>query len=149
MPQNHTEDFQAIVTAMTGAICSGDGRRAADYFAEEGAYHDCFYGEFVGREAIADMVENYFHRDARDLSWRVYDCCACSGLGYARYDFSYTSTLAASNGARIDFPGMLCCQWRDGLIQHYGEIFERAPVMARLGFADARILKAVKRWAQG
>jgi hypothetical protein len=30
----------------------------------------------------------------------------------------------------------------------YGEIFERAPVLVKLGFADERILKAVKRWAE-
>jgi len=33
------------------------------------------------------------------------------------------------------------------LIHRYGEIFERAPVLAKLGFADERILRAVKRWA--
>ena len=79
---------------MTQAICRGDAEAAADCFAENGVYHDGFYGEFKGRAAIADMV-----------------------------------------------------RLKDGLIERYEEIFERAQVLARLGFADERILKSVRKWA--
>jgi hypothetical protein len=41
----------------------------------------------------------------------------------------------------------VCCELEGELIRHYGEIFERAPALAQLGFSDERILKAVKRWA--
>jgi hypothetical protein len=36
---------------------------------------------------------------------------------------------------------------KDGLIERYEEVFERAQVLARLGFADERILKSVRKWA--
>jgi hypothetical protein len=35
------------------------------------------------------------------------------------------------------------------LIARYAEVFERAPVLARLGFPDERIVKSVRRWAAG
>jgi len=38
---------------------------------------------------------------------------------------------------------------KDGLIERYEEIFERAQVLVRLGFADERILKSVRKWAGG
>ena len=34
------------------------------------------------------------------------------------------------------------------VIRRYSEIFERAPVLAQLGFGDERILKSVRRWVK-
>ena len=72
---------------------------------------------------------------------------SAAGFGYARYEFSYVSKIAGSEGCRVGFSGVSCCELEDGLIRSYGEFFERAPVMAKLGFADERILRAVRRWA--
>jgi len=105
---------------MTQAICRGDAEAAAGCFAETGVYHDGFYGEFKGRAAIADMVRRHFHGDASDFS---------------------------SEGRRAGFSGICKVRLKDGLIERYEEIFERAQVLARLGFADERILKSVRKWA--
>ena len=43
---------------MTAAICQGKPSEVADCFCEDGVYHDVFYGEFVGRKSIIDLVEN-------------------------------------------------------------------------------------------
>jgi len=67
--------------------------------------------------------------------------------GYARYDFSYTSKIAGSEGRRAGFSGIACCELREGLIRRYSEVFERAQVLARLGFTDQRIVESVRRWA--
>ncbi len=142
-----SERFGALATRLAEAICRGDTEQALACFAPEGSYHDRFYGEFRGRAAIADMITNHFHRDARDLAWRVYDPCATPGLGYARYDFSYVSKLAGSEGRRAGFSGIMCCRLRDGLIERYEEIFERGPVLVQLDFPDERVLKSLKRWA--
>lgn len=132
---------------MTAAICAGDARGAEACFTPQAVYHDGFYGEFSGREAIARMVTEFFHRDARDFAWRVFDPCSDGRIGYARYEFSYVSRLPGTEGRRVDFTGICFCELEGGLIHRYGEIFERAPVLAKLGFADERILRAVKRWA--
>jgi hypothetical protein len=134
---------------MTAAICAGDGAGAAACFAPEGVYHDGFYGEFAGRAEIARLVTGFFHRDARDFEWHVSDVLSDGRVGYARYEFSYVSKIAGAEGRRVGFAGICCCTLEGSLIRRYDEIFERAPVLARLGFPDARILKAVKRWAAG
>ena len=132
---------------MTRAICAGDGRAAAACFTPEGVYHDGFYGEFAGREAIARMVTALFHRDARDFEWRLLDVLSDDRIGFARYEFSYVSKIPASEGRKAGFTGISFCELEGGLIRRYGEEFDRAPVLARLGFADQRIMKSVRRWS--
>lgn len=144
----HGEAFAKLLERMTAAVCAGDAQGVAACFTPQGVYHDGFYGEFAGREPIARMVRDFFHRDARDFAWRVFDACSDGRFGYARYEFSYVSKMAGSEGRRVGFSGICCCELDGGLIRRYGESFERAPVLASLGFADERILRAVKRWAE-
>jgi hypothetical protein len=140
--------FEELLTRMTAAICRGDVGSAAACFTADGVYHDGFYGEFSGREAIARMVTDFFYRDARDFEWQVSDACSDGRVGYARYRFSYTSKIPGTEGRRIGFSGISFCVLGGKHIRRYIEIFERAPVLAQLGFADERILKAVRRWAK-
>ena len=139
--------FRALLERMTQAICRGDAEAAAGCFAESGVYHDGFYGEFKGRTAIADMVRNHFHGNAADFSWSLSDVAAEGDCGYASYEFSYTSKIPGAEGKRAGFAGICKVRLKDGLIERYEEIFERAQVLARLGFADERILKSVQKWA--
>lgn len=141
-------EFKPLLERMTASICAGDADAAAACFTPNGVYHDGFYGEFSGRAEIARMVLDFFCRDARNFEWRLSDCVSDGRLGYARYEFSYVSKIPGSEGRRVGFSGISCCELEDGLIRRYGEIFERAPVLARLGFSDQRILKSVKRWAR-
>ena len=143
-----SRNLDQLLVRMTTAICNGDAEAAAACFTPEGVYHDGFYGEFAGREAIARMITHFFHRDARDFEWRLSDACSDGHMGYARYRFSYVSKIRGSEGRRIGFSGISFCMLEGSHIRRYGEIFERAPVLAQLGFADERILKAVKRWAK-
>jgi hypothetical protein len=140
--------FEALLGRMTTAICAGDAAGAAACFTPEGVYHDGFYGEFAGRSEIARMVSELFHRDARDFEWRIADVVCDGRLGYAGYEFSYVSKIPGAEGRRAGFSGICCCKLEAGLIRRYEEIFERAPVLTKLGFSDERILKAVKRWAE-
>ena len=141
--------FETLLVRMTSAICSGNPDAAAACFTPEGLYHDGFYGEFRGRAEIARMVREFFYRDARDFEWKLSSAVSDGRIGYARYEFSYVSKIPASEGRRVGFAGISCCELEAGLIRRYGEIFERAPVLAKLGFPDERILKSVKRWAGG
>jgi uncharacterized protein (TIGR02246 family) len=141
--------FRALLERMTQAVCRGEAEGAAACFAEDGVYHDGFYGEFRGRAAIADMVRRHFHGNASDFTWKLGDAVEEGDRGYASYAFSYTSKIAGSEGRRVGFSGMCKCRLKDGLIERYEEIFERAQVLARLGFADERILKSVRKWAGG
>ena len=143
-----SKSFADLLQRMTSAICAGDARAAAECFTPDGVYHDGFYGEFTGREAIAGMVAGLFHRDAKDFEWQLSDACSDGRIGYARYRFAYVSKIAGSEGRRIGFKGISFCTLEGGLIRRYSEIFERAPVLAQLGFGDERILKSVRRQAK-
>jgi len=141
--------LQALLERMTQAICRGDGVAAAACFVESGVYHDGFYGEFSGRPAIAEMVTRHFHGAAKDFSWGLSDVVCEGEVGYASYSFSYVSKMPGSEGRRAGFSGMCKVRLKEGLIERYEEIFERAQVLARLGFADERIVKSVRKWALG
>ena len=140
--------FKALVERMGQAICRGDAEGAAACFSENGVYHDGFYGEFKGRSAIAEMVRKHFHGDAKDFRWAFSDAVSDGRTGYASYDFSYTATMKGSEGRRVGFRGISRVKLAGNRIERYEEIFERAPVLARLGFADERILKSVHKWAK-
>ncbi|MDA0225859.1 MAG: nuclear transport factor 2 family protein [Proteobacteria bacterium] len=142
------KDFAALLGRMTQAICRGDAQGATACFTPQGAYHDGFYGEFTGREEIERMLREFFYRDAERFEWTLHDAVSDGSTGYAQYDFSYVSRLEGSAGKRVGFSGVSICALEGGLIAHYGECFERAPVLAKLGFAQARILKSVQRWAK-
>ncbi|MGH8673316.1 MAG: nuclear transport factor 2 family protein [Burkholderiales bacterium] len=128
--------FELLLARMTSAICRGDAEGAAACFTLDGVYHDGFYGEFRGRAEIARMVREFFYRDARDFEWKVSGAVSDGRIGYARYEFSYVSKMPVSEGRRAGFAGISCGELEGGLIRRYGEIFERAPVLAQLGFAE-------------
>ena len=140
--------FGRLLTRMTGAICARDAEGAAACFTPDGVYHDGFYGEFRGRAEIVRMLSDHFYADARDFDWKVFDPVCDGRVGYARYAFSYQPTMPGAPSHRVGFEGISVCALEDGLIRSYGEIFDRAPVLAKLGFAEARILKSVRRWAE-
>jgi hypothetical protein len=139
--------FGRLLTRMTGAICAQDADAVAACFTLQGVYHDGFYGEFKGRAEILRMLRQFFYADARDFQWKVFDPACNGSIGYARYAFSYLPQMPGAPNHRVGFEGICVCELKDELIQYYGEIFERAPVLAKLGFPDARILKSVRRWA--
>ena len=101
--------FASLLSAMTAAACRGEGGAVAACFTPDGVYHDCFYGAFAGAD-IARMVEDYFHRDARDFRWDLHDVVDNGSLGYARYVFSYESTLPGCEGQRALFEGVAICE---------------------------------------
>lgn len=146
--ENESAQFRKLLERMTQAICRGDGAAAAACFIPDGIYHDGFYGEFRGREAIRAMVEKHFHANARDFSWTLSDVLSDGSLAYARYGFAYTAQLAGSEGKRVFFSGISQVRLQDGLIAHYGEVFDRGTALVQMHFEPARIAKSLQRWAE-
>ena len=145
--ENESAGFRTLLERMTQAICHGDGAAAAACFVPEGIYHDGFYGEFRGREAIRDMVENRFHANARNFSWTLSDALSDGSVGYAHYTFSYTSRITGSEGVPVFFSGISRVRLRHGLIERYGEVFDRGIALVQMNFPAERIEKSLKRWA--
>ena len=146
--KNESAEFRALLERMTQAICRGDGNGAAACFAQEGSYHDGFYGEFRGRDSIRAMVEQHFHANARDFSWVLCDALSDGSLGYARYGFTYVSKMAGSEGKRVFFAGIVQARLDNGLITRYTEVFDRGTALAQMNFAPERIARSLARWAE-
>ncbi len=136
--------FADLIRAMSEAAARGDGAAVAACFTPDGVYDDVFYGAFQG-QAIVDLIENHFHRDATNFRWDIHDPVAVGDIGYARYVFSYESTMAGTEGTRAIFEGVAVCRLRDGRLASYSEIANAATGLHCLGFPPERLAKFVAK----
>jgi ketosteroid isomerase-like protein len=136
-------------TAMLAAFCEAVERRNgaafAALFTEDGVYHDVFYGAFAGRVRIAEMIDDWFYRTATDFRWDMHRPVSDGETLYARYTFSYRSTLPEAKGTRAMFEGVAIMQLRDGRISEYHEVANTATGFVDMNFAPERIAKIVAR----
>ena len=137
------------ITAMLRAFCDAvehrDGKAFAALFTEDGVYHDVFYGAFTGREKIAALIDDWFYRTAEDFRWDMHAPVSDGETLYARYTFSYRSTLPEAKGARAMFEGVSIMKLRDGQIASYHEVANTAPGFVDMNFAPERIAKIAAR----
>ncbi len=138
-------DITTLLRRFCDAVERRDGQAFAALFAEDGIYHDVFYGAFTGRAAIADMINDHFYRTAEDFRWDMHDPVSDGRTLYAHYTFSYRSTLPEAKGARAMFEGVAIMKLRDGEITSYREVANTAPAFVDLGFVPERIAKIMAR----
>lgn len=131
-------EFLSLLQNWSNAVADGDGAGFAALFSEDGQYDDVFYGRFMGRTQIADMLENRFHRDASDFVWEMIDPVATDTVGYARWRFSYTSKLPHIAGKRILMDGAGYFQLSGGLVRHYEDVAKIGEVLQQLEFPAAK-----------
>jgi hypothetical protein len=137
-------DFPELLQTMTAAAVRGDGAAVRACFVPDGVYDDCFYGAFHG-DAIVDMIEGFFHRDAGNFRWDLHGPVSDGRTGYARYVFSYESRLPEAAGRRAGFEGVAICTLRDGLIERYHEVANSLVGLHALGFAPERLARRAAR----
>src|SRR6478736_2384064 len=80
-----TMDTLELLKAFCLAVERRDGKGFASLFTEDGVYHDVFYGDFKGRERIAEMIDDWFHRTARDFRWEMFRPVSDGTMLYAYY----------------------------------------------------------------
>jgi ketosteroid isomerase-like protein len=136
-------DVNAMLQTFCRSVEQRDGKTFAGLFAEDGVYHDVFYGAFAGRAKIADMIEHHFYETADDFRWDMHDPVSNGATLYARYTFSYRSKLPGAEGKRAMFEGVAIMMLRDGLIASYQEVANTAPAFVDLNFTPERIAKIV------
>lgn len=142
-------DFAALLKRFTDAVEANDGEGLAALFAEDGVYHDYIYGPFAGRAKIAEMLNKHFWGDAEDFRWQMIDPVSDGRTGYARYLFSFTSTMPAYPGRRVLLEGTSIFKLRtDGLIAEYRETANGAAAMAQLGVEPERMAGRSRKWAE-
>jgi len=134
-----------MLRAFCVAVEAHKGKAFAELFTEDGVYHDAFYGAFAGRAKIAELIDDWFYRTATDFRWDMHSPVSDGHTLYARYTFSYRSTLPEARGARAMFEGVAIMQLRDGKIAEYHEVANTAPAFVAMNFAPGRIAKIVAR----
>ena len=134
-------DTTTMLRAFCDAVEQRNGKAFASLFSEDGVYHDVFYGAFKGHAKIAEMIDDWFYRTATDFRWVMHDPVSDGTTLYARYTFSYRSTLPEAKGARAMFEGVAIMKLRDGKIAEYHEVANTAPGFVDMNFAPERIAK--------
>ena len=136
-------------TAMLRTFCDAverrDGKAFAALFTEDGVYHDVFYGPFRGRAKIAEMIDDWFYRTATDFRWDMHAPVSDGTTLYARYTFSYRSTLPEAKGARAMFEGVSIMTLKGGLIAEYHEVANTATGFVDMNFAPERIARIMAK----
>jgi ketosteroid isomerase-like protein len=142
-------NVEGMLRAFCDAVERRDGKSFAALFSEDGVYHDVFYGTFAGRTEIAAMIDDYFYRTATNFRWDMHEPVSDGTTLYARYTFSYRSTLPEAKGARAMFEGVAIMELREGAITSYREVANTAPAFVDMNFAPERIVKiAAKQGAE-
>ena len=138
-------DVAAMLRKFCDAVERKDGAGLAALFTEDGVYHDVFYGAFVGREKIAALIDDWFYRTASDFRWDMHAPVFDGTTLYARYTFSYRSTLPEAKGARAMFEGVAIMTLKDGLVACYHEVANTATGFVDMNFAPERIAKIMAK----
>ena len=138
-------DTSVLLKAFCSAVERRDGKAFASLFTEDGVYHDVFYGAFKGREKIAEMIDDWFHRTAREFRWEMFRPVSDGKTLYAYYTFSYVSTLPEAQGKRVGFEGVSMMGLRDGKIAEYREGANVGPGFVDMGFAPERVSKILAK----
>ena len=121
-----------------------DGKAFASLFTEDAVYHDVFYGDFVGRERIAEMIDDWFHRTAHEFRWDMHRPVSDGKMLYAYYTFSYVSSCPAPRAARR-LRGLLddaAARRADPRLSRGGQC---RPAFVELGFAPERTSKILAK----
>jgi ketosteroid isomerase-like protein len=138
-------DASQLLKKFCSAVERRDGEGFAELFTEDGVYHDVFYGAFKGRQKIAEMIDDWFHRTARDFRWEMFRPVSDGKTLYAYYTFSYVSTLPEAKGKRVGFDGVSMMALRDGKIAEYREVANVGPGFVDMGFAPERVAKILAK----
>jgi hypothetical protein len=141
-------EFEAILDRFASAVAAHDSRGLAALFTEDGCYDDYFFGPHEGRDAIAAMLDR-FYEGGEAFCWEFTEPVSRADLGYASYCFSYRSREPESAGRIVAFEGMSRFRLRDGLIAHYGEVFDRGVAFTALGYVKPRIASLLERYSAG
>ena len=142
-------DTTTLLKQFCSAVERRDGKAFAALFAEDGVYHDVFYGAFEGRARIAEMIDDWFYRTALDFRWEMFRPVSDGTMLYAYYTFSYVSTLpeaqGKNGGRRVGFDGVSIMTLSDGKIAEYREVANAAIGLLDIGFAPERIAKIMAK----
>jgi ketosteroid isomerase-like protein len=143
--QPEASALPTMLRTFCDAVEQRNGAALAALFTDDGVYHDLFYGAFRGRARIAELIDDWFHRDATEFRWDMHDPVSDGTTLYVRYTFSWRSLLPEAEGARAMFEGVAIMRTRDGLIAEYREVANTGPAFVDMNFPPERIVTILER----
>ena len=141
-----TNDFILLLDRFAAAVVANDPAGFVALFSQDGIYEDLFFGRHRGRGEIAAMLRR-FHDTGREYRWEFVDALANEAIGYARFHFSYASTLPGYAGKPVYFEGISLFRFTSGLITEYCEAWDRGVALVQLGFPAERVHRVVAKAA--
>ena len=138
--------FENITNKFTKYVCSNKGEKLAAMFTDNGVYHDYIYGNFKGKKNIKNMLTNYFHRDAENLRWEMYDHAFKDNIGYAKFRFGFTSKIQIYKGKNVVISGISFFRFKLGSIVEYKESVNGGIAMVQLGVNPQKMEKVFLKW---
>lgn len=134
-----------LLAEIAESVAMRDGGRLARLFTARGTYSDCFYGVARGRRAIERLINEDFHATAEGFMWTFHEPVRTATRLYARYAFSYRSTVATAPDRRVGFEGVAILTLRGEQIEAYREIANTGPMLASLGYGPERLQRILLR----
>jgi hypothetical protein len=141
-----TTAFTDVLGTFAKCVEANDGAGFAALFTPDATYDDYFFGAHRGRKAIIAMLER-FHEGGENYRWEFHEPLSDARIGYARYRFSYRSKVPGSAGKPIAFEGISRLLFKDGLIAHYAEAFDRGVAFVQLGFPAGKVARLLEKYA--
>ncbi|MBV9992854.1 MAG: nuclear transport factor 2 family protein [Alphaproteobacteria bacterium] len=142
------DEFASLLQRFAAAATAGDGHGLALCFTPDGVYHDYIYGPHRGREAIADMLVNLFHRDAAEYDWTFFDPVCSGDTAYARSLSRFVSAIPEFKGNEVVIDGISRFVLKDGHVAEYHESVNGGVAQSQLGVAPERMAKVMAKWTR-
>ena len=138
--------FEKLTYELTQSVCNNDGESLANLFADNGVYHDYIYGSFKGKKNIKLMLNNYFHRDAKNFFWKMSDHIFRENIGYAKYMFTFTSKIPEYLGKKVVVSGISFFRFKFNSIVEYSESVNGGIAIVQLGVKPEKMQKVFLKW---
>ena len=138
--------FIKVTEELTKRVCNNDGETFANLFAEDGIYHDYIYGSFKGKKNIKFMLNNLFHRDAKNFYWEMSDHIFRDNIGYAKYMFTFTSKIPEYLEKKVVISGISFFRFKLNSIAEYSETVNGGIAMVQLGVKPEKMKKTFLKW---
>ncbi len=132
---------EALARQFVERFVKTDVSGLLELFTDDASYHDVFYGQFTGKQAIRGMFETFF-REGKDYLWDLTKVIAGADAIAAEANFGFTSV---SNGRQARFPLVSIFEVQDDRIQGYREYFDFGRALLQTGVEPAAVGKIIQR----
>lgn len=131
----------SLARELTARFTTSDVDGLVELFAADAVYHDNFYGEFKGHDAIRGMFETFFAA-GKDFIWDWTRLVADDQSIAGEANFGFTTS---EGGQSVRFPMVSIFEIANGKITAYREYFDFGRALLQMGVDQPAIGKIIGR----